>query len=214
MKKKKRLLVACEFSGTVRDAFKEKGWDAWSCDLLPTESPGQHYECDVLEVLDKGWDIMIAHPTCTYLTNAGVRHLHDHVTSKNGNKTSVTGSARFVKLFEAAEFFNKLKNADIPKICIENPTPHKYAKALIGDYTQAIQPWQFGHKATKRTCLWLKNLTKLKPTDIVGPPPKDMTQEEKREWHAIHYASPGKDRWKKRSITYTGIAKAMAEAWS
>lgn len=212
------VLVACEFSGVVREAFRAKGHKAYSCDILPADDNQQyHLECDVLDVLDGyngfKWDLMIAFPPCTYLTNAGVRHLYDNVTSKNGVRAKVYGKERMQEMVKAAYFFNMLFNAPIKKICVENPIPHGYAKQIIGQYTQLIQPWQFGHKETKATCLWLKNLPKLVPTKIVGPPPKNMTPAEKREWHKVHYASPGKDRWKKRSVTYSGIARAMADAW-
>lgn len=198
-----KVLVACEFSGIVRDAFREKGHDAWSVDLLPTEAdPEYHIQGDVLEILDDGWDLMVAHPPCTYFTNAGVRHLHDHVTSRKGNRAKVFGSERWVKLFESAEFFNSLKNTDIPKIAIENPVPHKYAKALIGNYDQLIRPWQFGNPETKAICWWLKNLPQLEPTNII----------EERE-HNVHYESPGPDRWKERSRFFPEVAKAMADQW-
>lgn len=197
-----KILVACEFSGRVRDAFIAKGHDAISCDILDTDSPGPHIKGNVLDILNDGWDMMIAHPPCTYLTNAGVRHLHDSVTSKNGNKTSISGSKRWVAMFEGAEFFNALWNAPIEKICCENPIPHKYARALIGNYTQIIQPWQFGHGETKATCLWLKGLQPLVATNIVsGREPK------------CHKTPQSKDRWKIRSITYQGIADAMADQW-
>lgn len=204
-----RVLVACEFSGIVRDAFAALGHDAWSCDLLPSERPGQHIQGDVLRVLegfpdrfDDPWDLMIAHPPCTYLTNAGVRHLHTHVTSVNGVRAKVHGEARFEAMREAAHFFNALKTAPIPRIAIENPTPHKYARALIGPYQQAIQPWEFGVPETKRTCLWLKNLPPLMATII-----------ETTRHPRVHMTSPGPDRWKERSRTPLGIAKAMAEQW-
>lgn len=197
-----RVLVACEFSGVVREAFRKRGHDAWSCDLLPTEAPGQHFCGDVKGLLGKRWDLMIAHPPCTYLTNAGVRHLHDSVTSKNGNKTKVVGSERWVKMFEAAEFFRALWNAPIPKIAIENPVPHGYAAMLIGRYTQLVQPWMFGHGETKATCFWLKNLPPLEPTKYVTG-----------RYARVHMTSPGPNRWKERSRTYQGIADAMAEQW-
>jgi hypothetical protein len=199
-----KVLVACEFSGIVREAFRKRGHDAWSCDLLPTEIESQyHFQRDIFDVIPLGWDMMIAHPPCTYLTNAGVRHLYDHVFSRRGNKTKVSGSKRWVELFGAAKFFNALKSANIEKICIENPIPHKYAKDLIGKYSQLIQPWQFGHGETKATCLWLKNLPKLKPTNIV------LGREAR-----IHRMPPSKERGKLRSITYQGIANAMAEQWA
>jgi len=185
------VLVACEFSGVVRDAFKAKGHDAWSCDLLPTEAPGQHIQGDVLNILSDGWDLMIAHPPCTYLCNSGVRWLYEQ-------------DDRWVKMEFAADFFRALLTAPINKIAIENPIPHKYAVSIMGrNYNQLIQPWQFGHGESKATCLWLKNLPELVPTDIV----------EGRE-QRIHKLPPSKDRWKLRSTTYTGFAQAMAEQWS
>lgn len=198
-----RVLVACEFSGRVRDAFRKKGHDAWSCDLIPSEPYSvYHIQDDVLNVLNHSWDLMIAHPPCTYLTNAGVRHLHDHVKMRRGNRTAVFGSKRWVAMHESAVFFRNLLNAPIDKICVENPVPHKYAKHIIDDYSQLIQPWQFGHGETKATCLWLKNLPNLKSTNLV----------EGREAR-IHKMSPSPDRGKLRSITYQGIADAMAEQW-
>jgi hypothetical protein len=208
-----RVLVACEYSGIVREAFKRRGHDAWSCDLLDTEIPGQHYKCDILNILNDKWDLMIAHPPCTYLTNAGVRHLHSNVTSKNGVRAKIHGLARMIEMKKAADFFNALFTANIPKICVENPIPHKYARAIIGQYTQIIHPWQHGHFESKATCLWLKGLEPLKPTNIVGPPPKNMTATQKKDWHRVHYCSPGKDRWKERSRTFTGIANAFAKQW-
>ena len=197
-----RVLVGCEFSGVVRDAFAARGHDAWSCDLLPSERPGQHIQGDVLGILEDGWDLAIFHPHCTYLTNAGVRHLHDRVESRNGVKAKVAGSERWVAMFEGAAFFNRLAASPIPRIAIENPIPHKYARALIGPYTQLIQPWQFGHGETKATCLWLKNLPILTPTNIV-----------EGRTARVHREPPGPDRWKNRSRTFEGIAQAMAEQW-
>ena len=201
------VLVACEFSGVVRDAFIEKGHNAWSCDLLPAEGKYKHrsYMCNVLDLLTPAfsWDLMIAHPPCTYLTNAGVRHLHENVTSCNGVRAKIYGQQRRELMYEAAEFFNLLfKNPLVDKICVENPIPHKYAREIIGKYNQIIQPWQFGHGDTKATCLWLKNLPPLIHTDIVGG-----------RNHPIMNLPPSPDRGKKRSITYTGIAKAMADQW-
>lgn len=197
-----RVLVACEYSATVRDAFAALGHEAMSCDLLPSDRPGPHYRGDVFDIINDGWDLMIGHPPCTYLTNAGVRHLHDHVTTINGVRAKISGKERWIEMERAAEFFVRLKNCNIPKICIENPIPHKYARALIGGYSQLIQPWQFGHGETKATCLWLKYLPPLKPTKIVdGRHPR------------MHLMPPGPDRWKLRSVTYEGIAKAMAKQW-
>ena len=161
-----RVLVACEYSGRVRDAFINMGHDAVSCDLLPTEVDGPHIQGDVLEVINDNWDLMVAHPPCTYITNAGVRHLHS-TPSKNGKLPKIHGQERWKLMYQACDFFNTLQNCDIPKICIENPVPHKYARERIGNYTQIIQPWQFGHGETKKTCLWLKGLPKLVPTNIV-----------------------------------------------
>jgi hypothetical protein len=197
-----RVLVACEFSGVVRDAFIRHGHDAVSCDLLPTESDGPHIEGDVLDILDDGWDLMVAHPPCTYLTNAGVRYLHDHVTSRRGNRASVYGEDRWEAMRESAAFFNALRSAPVPRVAVENPIPHKYARELIGRYDQLIQPWMFGHGETKATCLWLRGLPPLMATLVV----------EGRE-AKVHRMSPGPDRGKKRSVTYRGIADALARQW-
>ena len=145
---------------------------------------------------------MIAHPPCTYLTNAGVRWLHEHVTSRKGNRPAMSGAVRVQAMKEAAEFFNALKSANIERIAVENPVPHRYARAIIGNYNQLFQPWMFGHGETKATCLWLKNLPPLMSTAIV----------EGREAR-IHRMSPGPDRWKERSRTLTGVANAMAVQW-
>jgi hypothetical protein len=185
-----RVLVACECSGRVRDAFAARGHDAWSCDLEPSDTPGQHLQCDVLTVIERGWDLMIAHPPCTYLCNSGVRWLH-------------TQPGRMERMVEAARFFRELLNADIPRLAIENPIMHKYARQLIRfRQDQIIQPWQFGHGETKATCLWLRNLPPLRPTQIV----------EGRKGR-VHFESPGPDRAKRRSVTYEGIAAAMADQW-
>lgn len=198
-----RVLVACEFSGIVRDAFLARGHDAWSCDFLPSESSilDRHFACEVLGAIrytrPRSWDLMIAHPPCTYLTNSGVRWLY-----KNGKGTE-RDEDRWLKMQQAATFFTALADADIPRICIENPIMHSYARELVGmRATQTIQPWMFGHAETKATCLWLKNLPKLMPTNIVeGRTPR------------VHHESPGPDRWKNRSRTLPGIAEAMAEQY-
>lgn len=197
-----RVLVACEFSGRVREAFRHQGHDSWSCDLLPTDIPSHnHIQDNVLEYINDGWDLMIAHPPCTYLTNAGVRHLHS-TPSKNGVTAKIHGQERWNLLYEACDFFNTLKNAPIHRICIENPIPHKYAVEKIGKYSQIIQPWQFGHGEIKATCLWLKNLPLLQPTNIV----------EGRQ-NRIGNMPDSKGRWKRRSVTFEGIAQAMAAQW-
>jgi site-specific DNA-cytosine methylase len=179
-----RVLVACEFSGIVREAFAKQGHDAWSCDLLDTEIPRKHIKGDVLEILDQGWDLMIAHPPCTHLAVSGARWF------KNKRKEQK----------EAIEFFLSLADTPIGKICIENPIGIMSTRFMKP--SQIIQPWQFGHGETKATCLWLKNLPLLKPTNIVGG------REAK-----VHKMPPSIDRWKNRSRTYQGIADAMAEQW-
>ena len=189
----KRILIACEFSGIVREAFKAYGWDAWSCDLLPTDTPGQHLQCNVLDILSNDWDMMIAHPPCTYLASSGL----------HWNKRIVGRESLTVK---AVDFVIELLHAPIPKIALENPIGCLSSRYRKPD--QIIQPWMFGEDASKSTCLWLKGLPKLKPTNII-----------KKERYANQTASgqnklpPSKDRWKLRSLTYTGIAKAMAEQW-
>jgi len=208
-----KVLIGCEFSGIVREAFKNRGHDAWSCDLLDTEIPGQHIKDNVLNHLNDGWDLAIFHPPCTYLTNAGVRHLHGNVASKNGIKAKVHGTARFLMMYDACYFFNQLKHAPINKIAIENPIPHKYAvgnggihqsNTVIGKYDQLIRPWMFGNPENKAICLWLKNLPKLQPTKII--PKVDRI-------HAVHMCPPGPDRWKIRSRFFKEVAEVMALTW-
>jgi len=183
------VLIGCEYSGEVRDAFIRHGHNAMSCDLLPTELPGPHYQGDVLDLLGDGWDLFIAHPECTRLANSGVRWLHERNL--------------WAEMEVAAKFFKTLLDSDIPKKALENPIPHKYAVDIIGrKYDQIIQPWQFGHGETKATCLWLENLPMLQPTNIVEG-------REQRMWKL----PPSADRAKIRSRTYSGIADAMAEQW-
>ncbi len=188
-----RILIACEFSGIVREAFNRMGHNAWSCDFLPTEIPGQHIQEDVLDHISataRDWDMMIAFPPCTYLCNSGVSWLYKD-------------KERWKDLISGAVFFRKLLEADVPKIAVENPIMHKYAVEIIGrKQDQVIQPWQFGHGETKATCLWLKRLPKLQSTNIV----------EGRE-QRLHRLPPSRDRWKERSKAYQGIADAMAEQW-
>lgn len=195
--------MACEFSGTVRRAFAERGHFAVSCDLLPADDGSRmHIEGDALDVLDMmPWDLLIAHPPCTYLTNAGVRHLHS-VPSRTGKLPEVHGARRFAAMIDAGLFFQRFLSANVPRICVENPIPHKHARTFIGDYSQIVQPWQHGHGETKATCLWLKGLPPLKPSEVVAG----------REAR-VHRMAPAKDRWKARSVTFPGIAKAMAEQW-
>ena len=180
------VLVACEYSGRVRDAFTRRGHFAMSCDMLPTESPGVHWRGDVTEILGYGWDLMIAHPPCTHLAVSGASHFADK--RERGLQQ------------EALHFVVMLMNAPIPRICIENPV--SVISTLVQKPDQIIQPWQFGHGEVKATCLWLKGLPKLVHTEVV----------EGREAR-VHRMAPGPDRWKERSRTLVGVAKAMAEQW-
>jgi len=186
-----RILVACEFSGIVRDAFIARGHDAVSCDLLPTERDGPHIQGDVRQALKEPWDLVIAHPPCTRLCNSGVRWLHERDLWQD--------------MREAAQFFLDCLDANAPRVAVENPVMHSHAREIIGrgpDFT--CQPWQFGDAAKKRTCFWTKGLKPLKPTS-------DMTAGEAVA--EVHLMPPSADRWKKRSITYQGIADAMADQW-
>ncbi len=185
-----KVLVACEYSATVRDAFSSRGHDAWSCDLLPTEGdPTKHIQGDVLEVMDRDWDLLIAHPPCTYLANSGVRWLK-------------TQPGRWEKMKEAAAFFYEFMKARAPRVCIENPIQHGHCQ--IPKQDQVVQPWMFGENETKAVCLWLRGLPKLVPTVREKPP--GVTQ---RVWRM----APGPERQKERSRFFKGIAAAMAEQW-
>jgi site-specific DNA-cytosine methylase len=179
-----KILIACEYSGTVREAFSKLGHDAWSCDILETEIPGNHLQCDVREILGDGWDMMIAHPPCTHLAVSGARWFKD----------------KKLEQAEALEFVRLLLNAPIEKIALENPI--SIISSHIRKPDQIIQPWQYGHGETKATCLWLQNLPKLQPTNIVEG-------REQRIWKM----PPGENRWKERSRTFEGIAQAMANQW-
>lgn len=179
-----KILIACEYSGAVRDAFISLGHDAISCDLLPTDVPGPHYEGDIKDIINDGWDLMIAHPPCTHLAVSGARWFKEKQQEQ----------------IEALDFVRFLLNAPIERIALENPI--SIISSRIKKPDQIIQPWMFGHGETKATCLWLKNLPKLIPTDIVSG----------RE-QRIHKLPPTPDRWKIRSKTYDGIAKAMAQQW-
>jgi hypothetical protein len=179
-----RVLVACEYSGVVRDAFTALGHDAMSCDLLPTESPGPHHVGDVRDILDGGWDLMIAHPPCTDLAVSGARHFW-----RKGDAQR-----------DALTFVRELLTAPVPRICVENPV--SIISSRIRRPDQVVQPWWFGHGETKATCLWLQNLPPLTPTNVVeGRVPR------------VHMLPPTPDRWKLRSTTYTGLAAAMADQW-
>lgn len=194
-----RVLVACEYSGTVRDAFTARGHEAMSCDLLPTETPGPHYQGDVMDVLDDGWDLMVAHPPCTYLSNSGAHWLHRQ-------------EGRWPLMEDGAHFFRSLLHAPIAKVAVENPVMHKYAVSIIGErQTQCIQPYQFGHPESKRTCLWLRGLWPLQPTEVLEKPASGHWDNQTPSGQ--NRLGPSPDRWKVRSATYQGIADAMADQW-
>jgi hypothetical protein len=205
-------VIACESSGRVREAFRKRGHDVVSVDLLPAEDDSPHHiqgdMWDVLKVL-RNLDFVIAHPECTFHTNASVRWFT--TIPKKPRPGVFYGPERWAKLHEALEFFKRVQAIKVPKLCIENPIMHKHSREVVGRCSQIIQPWMFGHKEMKATCLWLRGLPLLVPTDNVGPPPKDPV--ERRKWAKVHMASPGPNRWKERSRTYQGIADAMAEQW-
>jgi len=196
-----KVLVACETSGIVRRAFLDRGHDAWSCDILPSEDrTNRHIIGDARDLLGDGWDLlMVAHPPCTRLCNSGVRWLSSPPPGK-------TREQMWAELDEGAALFSAFWNAPIDRICVENPVMHRHAKERIANFapaSQSVQPWQFGHGETKRTCFWLKNLPPLVPTNIVDG----------RE-QRIHRMPPSADRWKERSRFFPGIAAAMADQWS
>ena len=204
-----RVLIGCEQSGTVRDAFNALGFDAWSCDLLPdVNRSNRHMQCDIREVMQDGWDFMaVMHPPCTRLCNSGVRWLS--VPPKNRTLDDM-----WRELDEGAELFSDCWNADIPCVAVENPVMHKHAKERIRNFekaAQTVQPWWFGEQAFKATGLYLRGLPCLESTNRLSPP-KSGTDEHK-QWSAIHRAPPGPDRWKIRSKTFQGIADAMALQW-
>lgn len=190
-----KILVACEESGTTRDELIALGHDAISCDILDTSSPGPHHKGDVLEILDWGWDLMIAHPPCTHLAVSGARWFKDKQQEQE----------------EALEFVRALLNAPIPRIALENPV--SIISSRIRKPDQIVQPWMFGDEATKTTCLWLKNLPKLEPTDIVGKGERHVTKSGRSlpRWYNL---PPSEDRAKLRSKTFKGMARAMAQQWS
>jgi hypothetical protein len=204
-----RVLVACEYSGVVRDAFLALGHDAMSCDLLPTDSPGPHYTGDVFDIIGNGWDLMVAHPPCTYATAAGARWLYEQ-------GTVIKIPERWNDLRDGAEFFRALWEADIPRIAIENPVMMGYAKVIIGrgkalEPTCFVDPWQHGHPEQKHTGLWLKGLSPLVETDNVYD---HMMTLPKNQRQRIWSLPPSVNRWKLRSTTYAGIAAAMADQWT
>ena len=199
-----KVLVACEFSGTVREAFAQRGHDAWSCDLLPTEKPGNHIQGNVLDILNQGWDLMIAHPPCTYLCTSGNRWFKPQYAEKFPDRPRLRD--------EAVEFVRTLMSADIPRIAIENP--RSILSTRIRKPDQVIQPYEFGHPDRKATWLWLKGLVLLSPTQIVAP---NIKRNKNGQTASVHHdyalSIPYAERWKFRSRTYEGIAAAMAEQW-
>jgi len=199
-----KVLVACEFSGIVRDAFIARGHDAVSCDILPTEREGKHIQDDVLKHLDEGWDLMIAHPPCTYLTLCANKYYKPEYALRFPN--------RLQQRLDAITFFKSLVDAPIARIAIENPIGIMSTRYRKPD--QIIQPYQFGHKDRKPTCFWLKNLPKLQPTKVVEP---DIVRNRNGQTASRHHdyalRLPVEERWKFRSRTYVGIANAMVEQW-
>jgi len=191
-----KILVACEYSGRVRDAFAAKGWDAYSCDLLPSDTPGKHYQCQVEDVLDFGWHMLIAFPPCTYLCSSGM-----HWTTRGKRNPQLTE--------HALDFVRLLMNAPVPKIAIENPVGVISTRIRKPDCI--IQPYYFGHPESKKTCLWLKNLSVLQPTHICDKPASGYWNNQTPSGQ--NRLAPGPDRWKERSKTYPGIAQAMADQW-
>ena len=183
-----RVLVACEFSGVVREAFRRRGHDAISCDLLPSEIAGEHIEGPVEDLLTVPWDMVLAFPPCTRLCNSGLRWLYERDLWK--------------EMYAAAEFFRLCLGADAPHVAVENPIMHRHARAIVGDPAFMVQPWQFGHGETKRTYFWTRGLPDLRPTKVVSG-----------RRARVHRESERPDRWKNRSRTYPGIAQAMAEQW-
>ena len=194
-----RVLVACEFSGAVRDAFTKLGHDAWSCDLEPNETPGNHYQCDVIEVIGGGWDLMIAHPPFTHLAVSGARHF----AQKRADGRQQQG----------IDFFMKLANCNIPRYAIENPIGIMSSEWRKPN--QIINPWEYGHSVTKATCLWLKGLPLLKATNIVDKGKVWVAKSGKRmnQWYYDSSCLPPKEREKMRNKTFQGIADAMADQW-
>jgi hypothetical protein len=208
-----KILIACESSGTVRDAFIKLGHEAMSCDLLPTSKPGPHYQGDIRDILGNGWDMLIAHPPCTYLTNSAVWALGDVPYHQKVKPTTLVGAARRQAQQEALTFFRLLWEAPIPKVCVENPVG--IANTVICKPTQIIQPHQFGEDASKGTCLWLRGLPPLRHTKHIAPrmvngKPRWANQTDGGQ----NKLSPTDLRWQVRSQTYQNIADAMAQQWT
>lgn len=195
-----KVLVACEYSGTVRDAFRKEGHDAMSCDVLPTDVPGPHYQGDVLDLLSEPFDLVVAHPPCTFLALSGIQYLTDE------------NEERWENMRQGAAFFWMMSQFNAPRIAIENPVQHRHATSIhgLGSATQIVHPWMFGHPEKKQTGLWLTNLPPLVPTDDVR---WHMELLPKSQQERLRYLSPSADRWKIRSTTFPGIAAAMATQW-
>ena len=189
-----KVLVACEFSGRVRDAFSRLGHDATSCDLLPSDSPGKHFQGDVREIINNDFELLIAHPPCTFITLSN---------SKNWKMLQENGKQQ-----EAIKFVEDIWESNCPRICIENPVGALSTRSKLGKPTQYIEPYYFGHAEQKKTGLWLKGLPKLEPTKVI-----DISHLPPKQRQRLHWLPPSKDRWKLRSLTYLGIAEAMAEQW-
>ena len=190
-----KVLVACEYSGIVREAFASKGHDAWSCDLLPTDQPSdKHIQGDVLEIINDKWDLIIAHPPCTHLSVSGAARWAEKVA--DGRQQA------------AIKFVEDIWNANCPFIAVENPVGALSTRSKLGKASQYIQPYEFGHAEQKKTGLWLKGLPKLIPTDVI-----DVSNLPNNQRQRLHYLPPSKDRWKIRSTTFQGIADAMADQW-
>lgn len=196
-----RVLIACSYSGYERDAYRALGHDAYSCDILPADEPSPyHIQGDVRDLLNEEWDLVSAHPPCTYLANSGVRWLY-------------TEEKRWQHLLEGADFFRLMFQFNTPRLCVENPVQHRWAKLAhgMGEPTQTVQPYHFGHLETKRTAYWLRGLPPLRGTHDVEA---EMRALPKSETHKVHLAPPGPDRWKFRSTAFKGIADAMAAQWA
>ena len=205
MKHKMRVLIACEFSGVEREAFRELGHDAWSCDLLPADDASPyHHQGDVVPLLAEPWDLVVAHPPCTYLANSGVRWLW--------TAPGVPDMARWQAMNDGAQFFSSMFAANTSRLCVENPIQHRYAMSAHGQGRpdQYVQPYEYGHMETKRTGYWLRGLPPLVPTTDLQAATLALPE---RERARVHYASPGPDRWKIRSTSFPGIAQAMADQW-
>ena len=205
-----RVLVACEFSGIVRDAFSARGWDAWSCDLEPSEKPGNHIQDDVFKHLDDGWEMLVFFWPCTWATRSGARWLYSRPLKPKPNVLYM--EERRVAMIDMAHKFRRLLDCKIPLRAGENPLPYVTARKIMGEWSQIIQPWMFGHGECKQTCLWLRGLPPLQPThrrdDLFSLP--EPAEREAR----IHRMAKGPNRSKDRSRTYTGVAEAMADQWT